>query len=284
MTHYEILGIAPNASLDQIRTAYRALAKQLHPDRLRHAAVDARRESEERLKSINAAYGILSDPARRAQYDATLGFAFSFVASQNDEPESSFENLADDQIILFERILQKLKDRRQTLEQTPQINEGDKRRHFYTATGLTGFGLILILSFGSTSIRAGLIAFLLTFLYEFLAIQSVTWASGLWPVRANVARQAYQTYLAVIFTWSVTAGIAIWLINQASFTAAPLVCFSAPLLAHFVLCSFIWPIASARIRRAAERAVLLKEQLDYDIRRFEYHLNRHRAQRQATGV
>jgi DnaJ-class molecular chaperone len=42
-----------------------------HPDRLMHATEAARRDGEERMKQINAAYAILNDPARRAQNDRT---------------------------------------------------------------------------------------------------------------------------------------------------------------------------------------------------------------------
>ncbi|MHC1727463.1 MAG: DnaJ domain-containing protein [Syntrophobacteraceae bacterium] len=62
--YYETLSVAPEASADEIKKAYRKLALETHPDR---NPGDAR--SEERFKKINEAYGVLSDSGKRAQYD-----------------------------------------------------------------------------------------------------------------------------------------------------------------------------------------------------------------------
>ena len=59
--YYKVLGVPEDASEDQLRRAYRKLAKQHHPD--------AHPGSEERFKEISAAYDVLSDPARRKEYD-----------------------------------------------------------------------------------------------------------------------------------------------------------------------------------------------------------------------
>ncbi len=65
---YNILGVPPTATQEEIRTAYRALAKAFHPDRFAERRAKARAEAQ--LKAINAAYGVLGDPERRRQYDA----------------------------------------------------------------------------------------------------------------------------------------------------------------------------------------------------------------------
>lgn len=61
---YEVLGVARNASQDEIRRAYRKLAKDLHPDL--HPGDKA---AESRFKAVSAAYRLLSDPEQRARYD-----------------------------------------------------------------------------------------------------------------------------------------------------------------------------------------------------------------------
>jgi DnaJ-class molecular chaperone len=61
---YDILGVSPKASDDDIQKAYRALAKKHHPD-LHPEDKDA----EERFKEVSAAYSLLSDSEKRAQFD-----------------------------------------------------------------------------------------------------------------------------------------------------------------------------------------------------------------------
>ena len=63
-TPYEVLGVKPDASADEIRKVYRKLAKQYHPD-----LNPGKPEAEARFKSISAAYDLLSDPDKRARYD-----------------------------------------------------------------------------------------------------------------------------------------------------------------------------------------------------------------------
>lgn len=63
--YYERLGVASNATHDEIRAAYRHLARRHHPD--------ARGQSTSAtMAAINEAWSVLSDPARRARYDADL--------------------------------------------------------------------------------------------------------------------------------------------------------------------------------------------------------------------
>ena len=61
--HYEALGVARDATEDQIKKAYRKLARELHPD------VNAAPEAQERFKSVTHAYEVLSDPEQRRNYD-----------------------------------------------------------------------------------------------------------------------------------------------------------------------------------------------------------------------
>ncbi|MEM1332035.1 MAG: J domain-containing protein [Actinomycetota bacterium] len=66
-THYDTLGVAPDATATAIRDAYRELARRFHPDRVASSAAGA-----DRMPEVNEAYRVLSDPGRRAVYDATL--------------------------------------------------------------------------------------------------------------------------------------------------------------------------------------------------------------------
>src|SRR3954453_17095413 len=63
-TPYEVLGVKRDASADDIRKAYRKLAKEFHPD-----LNPGKPEAEARFKSVTAANDILSDPEKRARYD-----------------------------------------------------------------------------------------------------------------------------------------------------------------------------------------------------------------------
>lgn len=60
---YETLGVSKNASMDEIKKAYRRLARKYHPD------INKEKNAEEKFKEINAAYEILSDERKRSQYD-----------------------------------------------------------------------------------------------------------------------------------------------------------------------------------------------------------------------
>ncbi|HRW61732.1 MAG TPA: DnaJ domain-containing protein, partial [Defluviicoccus sp.] len=60
---YEVLGVPKNASQDDIKNAFRSLARQYHPD------VNNAPNAEEKFKEINEAYGVLSDADKRAAYD-----------------------------------------------------------------------------------------------------------------------------------------------------------------------------------------------------------------------
>ena len=61
--YYDLLGVPRNASDEQIRSAYRRLARQYHPD------VNKADDASERFKQITEAYEILTDPQRRQRYD-----------------------------------------------------------------------------------------------------------------------------------------------------------------------------------------------------------------------
>jgi curved DNA-binding protein CbpA len=70
-THYETLGIGREASAAQIKSAYRSLVKRCHPD-LFPSGSAACAEAEKRMREINMAYAVLSNPRNRETYDSKL--------------------------------------------------------------------------------------------------------------------------------------------------------------------------------------------------------------------
>lgn len=77
--YYEALGVAKDASADDIKKAFRKLAVKYHPDRNQGDTA-----AEEKFKEINEAYAVLSDPEKRKKYDAFGSSDFHQQYSQED--------------------------------------------------------------------------------------------------------------------------------------------------------------------------------------------------------
>jgi hypothetical protein len=69
--HYQLLGLQPGASVQQIRRAYRDLSKLYHPDTTELPDAIATRK----FQALNEAYGILSSPEKRLLYDQKIGYS-----------------------------------------------------------------------------------------------------------------------------------------------------------------------------------------------------------------
>ena len=75
-TYYEVLGVARDASLDEIKKAYRRLVRQYHPD------VSTDPDADKKTSEINQAYNVLKDADKRADYDAELANPFAGAGRQ----------------------------------------------------------------------------------------------------------------------------------------------------------------------------------------------------------
>lgn len=89
--YYEILGVQRAASPDEIKSAFRNLARQYHPD------INKAHDAEERFKEINEAYAILSDTEKRATYDR---YGHAGINSMGGAPDFSSMDFSD----IFEEL------------------------------------------------------------------------------------------------------------------------------------------------------------------------------------
>jgi molecular chaperone DnaJ len=88
---YALLGVPEDAGIEDVKKAYRSLAKKYHPD-----AHPGNREAEEKFKEISEAYDILGDPDKKAKYDAFRKGGFRPPGMEGGfEPGEGFGDLGD---------------------------------------------------------------------------------------------------------------------------------------------------------------------------------------------
>lgn len=98
--YYAVLGVARDATADQVKKAYRQLARKFHPD------VNKTPEAARRMSEINEAYAVLSDPARRAEHDAEAARFEGFTP-----PPPGWEPGYDAEDDFFADLFGRLRDR-----------------------------------------------------------------------------------------------------------------------------------------------------------------------------
>ncbi|HEX6597557.1 MAG TPA: J domain-containing protein [Acidimicrobiales bacterium] len=99
-SHYQLLGVAPHATHEEVRRAYRRLAQQHHPD----ANPDAPDEARALMAEINQAWEVLGDQERRRVYDLAIGvtprprlpFRFEDEHEEGGEDGDPLSHLRDD--------------------------------------------------------------------------------------------------------------------------------------------------------------------------------------------
>lgn len=87
---YKVLGVGKEASQEEIRRAYRRLARQYHPDANRDDP-----KAEERFKEVQHAYEVLSNPEKRREYDEGPRTYFGARTPGSDRVDANFSDLSD---------------------------------------------------------------------------------------------------------------------------------------------------------------------------------------------
>ena len=92
VTHYDTLGVRPDASEHEIRVAFRELTRKYHPDRF---SGDERDRAEERFQAITEAFNVLNRPSSRESYDRGLSMAIGSTSnSKGTDPKELARKLA----------------------------------------------------------------------------------------------------------------------------------------------------------------------------------------------
>lgn len=136
---YVILGVKNTADLEEIKSAYRALAKKHHPDKNLGDAI-----SEERFKEIQEAYNVLSNPEKRKKYD----LKFSYSSSYKSRSTNSGTYTGNAYQYAQQQAQQK---QQQPYQRTPKEEKIDKSENYYilVSVGVAMILLYFIISYSS---------------------------------------------------------------------------------------------------------------------------------------
>ncbi|WCJ43633.1 Chaperone DnaJ-domain superfamily protein [Euphorbia peplus] len=156
--HYAVLGVSPNATVPDIKRAYRLLARKYHPDVSKHS------QAGELFKSVRQAYEILSNEVTRSQYDQVVRFrgdnGRSYDRKQYYSPEFEDESRFYRWAELRQRMQRKGYWERYDVNQdsvtdsdteteSEQVNMEQERGPFSEVLGFVFISLFLLQTFGS---------------------------------------------------------------------------------------------------------------------------------------
>lgn len=80
--YYEVLGVRPKASISEIELAFKGRRTQYHPDRYNTSDAETLAWATSKMKEVNEAYSVLSDPGKRAAYDSARATWQDIFSSQ----------------------------------------------------------------------------------------------------------------------------------------------------------------------------------------------------------
>ncbi len=111
--YYAILGVTNTASVEDVKKAYRQLAKFYHPDKYPHASAELLKENEDKLKEINEAYKIVLKETQKREKD-TLGKIFNTIFNPKEPKVKTEADIIKENEIAFDEFQEyylKIKDR-----------------------------------------------------------------------------------------------------------------------------------------------------------------------------
>jgi curved DNA-binding protein CbpA len=127
--YYDILGLPRNATHRQVRERFRALARELHPDRFRGAE---KTEAEARFQEITQAFNLLNDPARRREHDLELA-----------RPDGLKQDASEAARVYLQRGIKAFRDKQysqaaENFDRATQENPGNAQSWHYLAMACRG--------------------------------------------------------------------------------------------------------------------------------------------------
>jgi len=271
MTHYDVLSVAPTATLEQIKKARRDAAQLYHPDRLQQMGESVRGLAEDQLKKINAAYDVLSDPRKRRAYDASLNMGPVPPAAPPPRAAAPKQRTASAsnayQSSNTRAGMPPRSERHAQAWTTLLTNQRRRRWGFWVGTALSSVALLLtlvVLLFAvanawvppTQAVPRPLAFGIGGVLAQLVALASVAHMAHVVGDVGQAVRFATDMLVPTVGTWLLVAfvGIGVLLINSSE--AALRVAFVVPLTSHLLFCWWRVHRAVVRLDRAEQHRLL----------------------------